>query len=144
MTYGSRINPFHVTAFRGVRSLFPLKPGTTASRHFGGLRGVGRGLVAFGLVVSNIFAFLGIAVVHCCAELTRTHFELSDYILFAVICGSASYLAVPAVQRLGVFKASPVLSVAALLGLTFTYNVTIGIPVYVEIARAVTAHFPIA
>jgi hypothetical protein len=42
--------------------------------------------------------------------------------------GAASYITVPAVQRLAIPEASPTLPLAASLGLTFSYNVTIGIP----------------
>ena len=74
--------------------------------------------------------------------LTGTHFELGTYVLFSVLCGAASYIAVPAVQRLAIPEASPTLPLAASLGLTFSYNVTIGIPVYMEIAKAVMQGFP--
>jgi hypothetical protein len=47
------------------------------------------------------------------------------------------------VQRLAIPEASPTLPLAASLGSTFSYNVTIGIPVYIEISRAVTQWFPI-
>ena len=53
-----------------------------------------------------------------------THFELGTYVLFSVLCGAASYIAVPAVQRLAIPEASPTLPLAASLGLTFSYNVT--------------------
>jgi hypothetical protein len=49
---------------------------------------------------------------------------------------------VPAVQRLAILAASPTLPLAASLGLTFSYNVTIGIPVYIEIAKAVMKYWP--
>ena len=62
--------------------------------------------------------------------------------LFAVLCGAASYIAVPAVQRLAIPEASPTLPLAASLGLTFSYNVTIGIPLYIEIARVIDALVP--
>jgi uncharacterized protein len=62
--------------------------------------------------------------------------------LFAVLCGAASYIAVPAVQRLAIPEASPTLPLAASLGLTFSYNVTIGIPLYIEISRLVGQWFP--
>lgn len=58
-------------------------------------------------------------------------------------CGAASYIAVPAVQRLAIPEASPTLPLAASLGLTFTYNVTIGIPVYIMLAKIVTTQFPV-
>ena len=63
--------------------------------------------------------------------------------LFAVLCGAASYIAVPAVQRLAIPEASPTLPLAASLGLTFSYNVTIGIPLYIEINRLVSHWFHI-
>jgi hypothetical protein len=60
-----------------------------------------------------------------------------------VLCGAASYIAVPAIQRLAIPEASPTLPLAASLGVTFSYNVTIGIPVYLQIAKAVIAKFPV-
>ena len=70
-------------------------------------------------------------------------FEIGTYVLFAVLCGAASYIAVPAVQRLAIPEASPTLPLAASLGLTFSYNVTIGIPVYIQIAKIISKMFPV-
>ena len=81
---------------------------------------------------------------HVFAYLTGTHFQLGSYVLFAVLCGAASYIAVPAVQRLAIPEASPTLPLAASLGLTFSYNVTIGIPVYIMIAKMITRRVQIA
>ncbi len=47
----------------------------------------------------------------------------------------------PAVQRLAIPEASPTLPLAASLGLTFTWNVTVGISIYLEVARAVRTLF---
>ena len=71
-------------------------------------------------------------------------FELGSYVLFAVLCAAASYIAVPAVQRLAIPEASPTLPLAASLGLTFSYNVTIGIPIYIVIAKQALEMFPVA
>ena len=46
-------------------------------------------------------------------------------------------------QRLAIPEASPTLPLAASLGLTFSYNVTVGIPLYIEIARAITHAWPV-
>jgi hypothetical protein len=100
--------------------------------------------VVFGLVAPNLFATLGISVAHLYSLMTHTHFELGTYVLFAVLCGAASYIAVPAVQRMAIPEASPTLPLAASLGLTFSYNVTIGIPVYIEVAKLVMRAFPTA
>jgi hypothetical protein len=97
----------------------------------------------FGLVAPNIFATTGICVAHTFAHLTHTPLQLGTYCLFAVLCGAASYIAVPAIQRLAIPEASPTLPLAASLGLTFSYNVTVGIPVYIMIAQLILRNFPV-
>jgi hypothetical protein len=131
-----------VAAFQGVLCLFLLEMGMTASRRLKDLKRAGPGFIAFGLLAPNVFATLGIITAHAYAHLMHAQFKPGTYILFAVLCGAASYIAVPAVQRLAIPEASPTLPLAASLGLTFSYNVTIGIPVYIEISRAVTQWFP--
>jgi hypothetical protein len=133
-----------VSAFQGVLCLFLLEMGMTASRRLKDLKRAGPGFIAFGLLAPNVFATLGIITAHAYAHLMHAQFKPGTYILFAVLCGAASYIAVPAVQRLAIPEASPTLPLAASLGLTFSYNVTIGIPIYIEISRAVTQWFPMA
>lgn len=134
---------FFVTLFQGVLCLFLLEMGMTASRKLRDLRTAGIGFIIYGILAPNIFATIGISVAHAYSMLTGTPFALGTYVLFSVLCGAASYIAVPAVQRLAIPEASPTLPLAASLGLTFSYNVTIGIPVYIEIAKLVIRSFPI-
>jgi uncharacterized protein len=133
---------FFVDLFQGILCLFLLEMGMTASRKLKDLRTAGLGYVLFGLLAPNVFATIGIFVAHAYAWATGTHFQLGTYVLFSVLCGAASYIAVPAVQRLAIPEASPTLPLAASLGLTFSYNVTIGIPIYIEIAKAVMRFWP--
>ncbi len=77
------------------------------------------------------------------SHLTHIPFALGTYVVFAVLCGAASYIAVPAIQRIAIPEASPTLPLAASLGLTFSYNVTIGIPVYLLIAQYLLTTFPL-
>jgi hypothetical protein len=128
-------NTFFVSAFQGALCLFLLEMGMAASRKLKDLRSAGPGFILFGLLAPNVFATLGIIVAHGYAFYTHTEFEQGTYALFAVLCAAASYIAVPAVQRLAIPEASPTLPLTASLGLTFSYNVTIGIPLYIEIAR---------
>ncbi|WP_406701298.1 sodium-dependent bicarbonate transport family permease [Singulisphaera sp. Ch08] len=128
---------FFVTLFQGILCLFLLEMGMTASRKLKDLRVAGWRYVAFALIAPNIFATTGILVAHVYSHLTGTHFELGTYVLFAVLCSAASYIAVPAVQRMAIPEASPTLPLAASLGLTFSYNVTVGIPIYIELAKLV-------
>ncbi|CDO89648.1 sodium-dependent bicarbonate transport family permease [Mycobacterium triplex] len=132
---------FFVLAFQGVLCLFLLEMGMTASRKLKDLKTAGPGFIFFALLAPNLFATLGIIVACCYASVTHTDFKPGTYVLFAVLCGAASYIAVPAVQRLAIPEASPTLPLAASLGLTFSYNVTIGIPLYIEIARVVEGWF---
>ena len=128
---------FFVMAFQGVLCLFLLEMGMTASRKLKDLREAGPGFIFFGILAPNIFAPLGMIVAHAYASLAHTDFKPGTYVLFAVLCGAASYIAVPAVQRLAIPEASPTLPLAASLGLTFSYNVTIGIPLYIELNRMI-------
>jgi hypothetical protein len=134
---------FFVNLFQGILCLFLLEMGMTASRKLRDLATAGVGYIAFGILAPNVFATMGIVVAHIYSMVTHTPFQLGTYVLFSVLCGAASYIAVPAVQRLAIPEASPTLPLAASLGLTFSYNVTIGIPVYIEIAKAISRSFPV-
>jgi uncharacterized protein len=132
---------FFVTLFQGILCQFLLEMGMTASRKLRDLKSTGIGYVLFGLLAPNLFAIIGIVVAHAYSVLTGTSFELGTYVFFAGLCAAASYIAVPEVQRLAIPEASPTLPLAASLGLTFSYNVTIGIPVCIEIAKLVSKSF---
>jgi uncharacterized protein len=134
---------FFVSLFQGVLCLFLLEMGMTAARKLKDLKAGGPGYIVYGLLFPNVFANFGNCVAHVYAHVTGTHFQPGSYVLYAVLCAAASYIAVPAVQRLAIPEASPTLPLAASLGLTFSYNVTIGIPIYIEIAKAVQRAFPV-
>lgn len=136
-------DPFFLNLFQGILCLFLLEMGMAASRRLWDLRSAGWRFIAFGLLAPNLFATFGIAVALAYSHLIGQTFDLGTHVLFAVLCGSASYIAVPAIQRLAIPEASPTLPLAASLGLTFSYNVTIGIPIYIEIAKAALRAFPV-
>ena len=150
--YVSRIQGLKVTKdddllfvdlFQGALCLFLLEMGMTACKRLRDLRTAGAPFIAFALIAPNIFATVGIFVAHGYSMYLGQPFEIGTYALFSVLCAAASYIAVPAVQRLAIPEASPTLPLAASLGLTFSYNVTIGIPVYIMIATAVTNAWPV-
>ena len=123
--------------FQGLLCLFLLEMGITACRRIKDLKTAGINFIAFALIAPNLFAIMGLAIAAGYSQLTGYQMELGTYLLFMVLCGSASYIAVPAVQRMAIPEASPTLPLAASLGITFTYNVTVGIPVYLELAKRV-------
>lgn len=132
-----------VTLFQGMLCLFLLEMGMTAAKRVRDLKTAGTRFILFGLLAPNFFACFGIAVTSLFSHITGMPFQLGTYVLFAVLCGSSSYIAVPAIQRLAIPEASPTLPLAASLGLTFTYNVTVGIPLYLAISEAVVRTFPV-
>jgi hypothetical protein len=114
----------------------------TASRKLPDLKRGGWQFVVFGITSPILFATTGILVAHLFSYMIHEELSLGTYVLFSVLTAAASYIAVPAVQRLAIPEASPTLPLAASLGLTFSFNVTIGIPLYIEIAKALTRAFP--
>ena len=137
-------NHLFLFIFKGALCLFLLEMGITACERLRDLKTAGPGFIVFGLLAPNVFATIGMCVLHGYALAIGHHFELGTYALFAVLCGAASYIAVPAVQRIAIPEASPTLPLAASLGLTFSWNVTLGIPIYLQIAKAIVQAIPIA
>lgn len=127
--------------FQGMLCLFLLEMGITASQKLKDLKNGGIPFIAFALIAPNVFATFGMLMAHGYSLATGFHLEVGTYVVFAVLCGAASYIALPAVQRMAIPEASPTLPLAASLGLTFSYNVTIGIPVYMLIANAIVTHW---
>jgi len=133
-----------IKLFPGLLCLFLLEMGMTASQKLKDLKAGGWQFVAFALLAPNVFATTGICIAHAYSTFLGQPFDDGTYVLFAVLCGAASYIAVPAVQRMAIPEASPTLPLAASLGLTFSYNVTIGIPVYILITKIITTAMPVA
>jgi hypothetical protein len=145
--YGTKITAdndrLFLNLFQGVLCLFLLEMGMTASRRLKDLRAAGWPFIAFGLLAPNIFASIGIISAHMYSMFLGEPFAIGTYALFAVLCGAASYIAVPAVQRIAIPEASPTLPLAASLGLTFSYNVTLGIPIYILITKTLITYWPV-
>lgn len=110
--------------FKGALSLFLLEMGLIVSRQVGELRQRGVFMVAFGLLMPLLSALLGLG----CGVLLGL--SVGGVTLLAILAASASYIAVPATMRLAVPEANPTLSLAAVLGVTFPFNILAGIPFY--------------
>lgn len=127
------IESFIVNPFKGVLCLFLLDMGLVAGR---GLRGGGgvltRGVLAFGVLMPLVGSLFGLG-----AGLLLG-LSPGGVVLMMVLSASASYIAVPAAMRVALPEANPSLYLTLSLGVTFPFNLTIGIPLYVGIAMAVT------
>jgi hypothetical protein len=70
------------------------------------------------------------------AWISRFVFEgVGDRLIFAILAASASYIAVPAAMRIAAPKADPGLFVPMALGVSFPFNITLGLPIYLAIAQ---------
>lgn len=134
---------FFVQLFPAILCLFLIEMGMTACKRLQDLRTAGWKFILFGFWAPNVFATFGMLMAHLYSMVLGHPFEIGTYTLFGVLCGSASYIAVPAIQRMAIPEASPTLGLASSLGLTFTYNVTLGIPWYILIATVITTVMPV-
>ena len=127
------IESFIVNPFKGVLCLFLLDMGLVAGR---GLRGGGgvltRGVLAFGVLMPLVGSMFGLG-----AGLLLG-LSAGGVALMMVLSASASYIAVPAAIRVALPEANPSLYLTLSLGVTFPFNLTIGIPLYVGVAMAVS------
>lgn len=110
--------------FKGALALFLLEMGLIVARQTGELRKRGVFIVCFGLLMPLFSAMLGLV----CGLILGL--SLGGLTLLATLAASASYIAVPATMRLAVPEANPALSLAAVLGITFPFNILAGIPLY--------------
>lgn len=117
-----------------ILGLFLMGTGYNAASNIGDLRQGGWRFMLCAIMMPNLFAAIGMAVLFTASLLTGQTLEVGTYVLFAVLCAAASYIAMPAVQASAIPEASPTLPLVASLGLTFTYNVSIGIPLYYTLA----------
>ncbi|MCV0396455.1 MAG: sodium-dependent bicarbonate transport family permease [Rhizobiaceae bacterium] len=126
------IRSFIVEPFKGVLCLFLLDMGLVAGRGLRGSRGVlSAGTVAFGILMPLVGAAFGLAM-GLALELSH-----GGVVLLMVLGASASYIAVPAAMRVALPEANPALSLTLALGITFPFNLTLGIPLYMMLAGAV-------
>lgn len=115
--------------FKGVLALFLLEMGLIVSRQMGELRRRGVFIVGFGLLMPLLSALLG-ALCGMALDLS-----VGGMTLLITLAASASYIAAPAAMRLAVPEANPALSLAAALGVTFPFNILIGLPLYHALAN---------
>lgn len=127
------ISSFIVAPFKGVLCLFLLDMGLVAGRGLRDRSDVLRpGVLAFGILMPLIGSTLG------CVFGLALGLSTGGVALLMVLSASASYIAVPAAMRVALPEANPSLYLTLSLGVTFPFNLTLGIPLYVAIASALT------
>ncbi len=127
------ISAFIVAPFKGVLCLFLLDMGLIAGRGLRQSKGVvSLGAVGFAIAMPLASAMIGLGVGMLIG------LSVGGIVLMMVLCASASYIAVPAAMRVALPEANPAVYLTLSLGVTFPFNLTLGIPLYLAIAQTVT------
>lgn len=123
------IKPFTTDIFKGFLAIFLLEMGMVTAKRFKAFRTYGW----FAFFVAVIVPLVNGSVVAWLSGLVTA--DAGNRFVFAVLAASASYIAVPAAMRLAAPKADPGLYIPMALGVTFPFNITIGMPVYLAIVQ---------
>ena len=118
------LEPFTQGLFYGILTFFLLDMGLVAARRIKDLQKTGAFLISFAILIPIVNAAIGLMIAKFIGM------PQGDALLFAVLCASASYIAVPAAMRLTVPEANPSLYVSTALAVTFPFNIIVGIPLY--------------
>lgn len=127
----ARIEPFFVGAFPGLLVLFLLDMGATAAARLRESRSLTGRVVAFALIAPAVTGSAGVLLG------TLAGLSVGGAAVLGAMAASASYIAAPAAVRTALPEADPGLSLGAALGVTFPFNLVIGIPVLFILADAV-------
>jgi hypothetical protein len=118
------IKPFTTDIFKGFLAIFLLEMGMVTAKRFSAFKKYGWFATLFAFIIpainGSIVAFASQYVTH----------DIGNRFIFSILAASASYIAVPAAMKLAAPKADPGLFIPMALGLTFPFNITIGMPLY--------------
>lgn len=124
-----KVSPFFIGLLSGLLVLFLMHLGYLAGINFSEVRKVGKPLVVFGLVFPLIVGVGGVALGGAIG------LSVGGATILGVLCASASYIAAPAAVGVALPKANATLALMSSIGVTFPFNLIIGIPVYFKVAE---------
>ena len=127
------IKAVFIDPFKGVLALFLLELGLVAGGRLAEVRRFGVVVLVVGVGVPPLLAVAG-ALVGWALGLST-----GGVALLATLAASASYIAAPTAMRIAVPEANAALSITAALGITFPFNIVLGIPLYIQLAQRLTA-----
>jgi len=122
------LEPMFVALFPGVLVLFLLDLGALAGEHLSAVRKAGWTLVVFALGAPVLLGVAGVVAG------TLAGLGTGGAAVLGAMTASASYIAAPAAVRVSLPDANPGIYVTASLALTFPFNLTVGIPLYLEVS----------
>ena len=118
------IEPFTTDIFKGFLSLFLLEMGMVTAKRIKGFKKYGLFLFLFGIILPLIN---GLLVAYLSGFITESP---GNRLLFAILGAGASYIAVPATMKLAEPRADAGIYIPMALGITFPFNITLGMPIY--------------
>lgn len=123
-----QVSPFFVDMFSGFLTLFLLEMGTRVGKRLGELQKMGWFFFAFSIIMPLIHGFLGV----CLGSLVGL--SPGGAMIMGTLAASASYITAPAVVEANIPGADVSFALTASLVLTFPFNLTLGLPIYYEMA----------
>ncbi len=123
------MKPFSGDLFKGMLSFFLLDMGLHTARHLHTLRGLPWALLTYSVVAPLAHAALALGLAY------GVGMGVGEGALLMVLAASASYIAVPAVLRHALPEAKPALYFGLSLGVTFPFNILLGIQLYIAVAQ---------
>ncbi|HEV7417106.1 MAG TPA: sodium-dependent bicarbonate transport family permease, partial [Tianweitania sediminis] len=127
----TQIAPVFEAGFRGILCLFLLDMGLIAARRLSETRSLTLQLTGLALAIPIMNGLVGTLLG------AMTGLGTPDAAALGILAASASYIAVPAAMRMALPEANSGTSLAMSLGVTFPFNVTFGIPLYIWFARSI-------
>ncbi len=122
-----------IDPFKGVLALFLLELGLVAGGRLMEVRRFGAAVLLIGLGAPPLLGLLGASVGWALGLST------GGVALLATLSASASYIAAPTAMRIAVPEANAALSITASLGISFPFNIVLGIPLYIALAQRFSA-----
>jgi hypothetical protein len=126
----ARVEPFFVNLLPGILALFLMHLGYLAGQRIHVIKETGAGLFAFAIIFPLISGSLGVV------GASLAGLSVGGATILGVLAASASYIAAPAAVGIALPEANPSLSITSSLGITFPFNLTVGIPIFYTFAHA--------
>jgi hypothetical protein len=124
-----QISPFYDDLFRGMLMLFLLEMGMTAARQYRAFTRVGVFMTGFAILMPVVNGLTGVWLGHLVG------LSLGGAFVLGAVCASASYIDAPAACRASLPDANPGIYLTASLGVTFPFNLLVGLPLFYQFAR---------
>lgn len=124
-----KVSPFFVDLLNGLLVLFLLHLGYLAGSNFSEIRKVGAPLAAFGIFFPLLSGLIGVTAG------SLIGMSVGGATMLGILAASASYIAAPAAVAVALPTASPTLALMSSIGITFPFNLILGIPIYYKIAQ---------